>query len=237
MLSVRGSVSKPKVTLFSVFPYLRAVDIFKDLTAEEVEAIHTTMPTDRQTAGTVFYRPEEKGERLFILKEGRVIFYRLTADGKRVLLGEAGPSTVFGEMGLVGQGMYDGFAEAQEDSLVCSLSRSALEELLIRRPQVALRLLELIGRRLRDLEDQMELVAYASVRQRVARVLLKLAAPDLSPREVVGYTHPDLGDVIGALRQTVSEELRRFQDEGLVQVGRKRILLLDEPGLRRAAGL
>lgn len=227
-----GAESERLMNQRTVFHYLRASDVFQDLEKEEVEAIHNAVPMARCPRGTVFYAPGDQGERLFILKEGKVALYRLSTDGRKLVVGTLEPGTVFGEMMLVAQGMQDCFAEAVEDALVCTFSRGDMERLVRQHPEVGLRLLEVMGRRVGQLEDQLELVAYATVRQRLAHLLLKLAPPAPSPREVRGYTHEDLGDLIGALRQTVTQELGRLQTDGLVEVERKRIRLLDPEGLR-----
>ena len=95
---------------------------------EEVRRI-TTMKT--YPPGKIFYSPKEQGEILFILKKGRVQLYWMSDEGKRVVLGYVEEGTVFGEMALTGQGLYDALAEAVEESLFCDVP-SRLIALLLR---------------------------------------------------------------------------------------------------------
>lgn len=181
--------------------------------------------------GTVFFTPEDTSERLFILKSGVVELYRLNAQGKRVALGRLGAGTVFGEVGLLGQTLHGCFAEAVENSLVCVATREEVSRLLVQRPEVALRLLEAVGRRLKELEERFASLALSPVRVRLAELLL--ASMDQRTRQVSGFTHAELGDMVGALRQTVTETLGELQAEGLIEVGHKRVLILQEDTLRR----
>jgi CRP/FNR family transcriptional regulator len=113
-----------------VAEYLQRVDIFRDLSREEIEALfHGVMLRDCST-GTVFFTPEDSSERLFILKEGQVELYRLTVDGKRLVTRRIGPGTIFGEMGLLGQTLHGCFAEATENSLVCVATRDHILRVL-----------------------------------------------------------------------------------------------------------
>lgn len=231
------TLGKPKLPdrdMLEVIPdYLQRVDIFRDLSREEISALFEGVMLRQCPAGTVFFTPDHPSEQLFILKEGQVELYRLTPGGKRLLTRRIGPSTVFGEMGLLGQSLQGCFAEATEDSLVCIATREDIQRLLTRRPDVSLRLLESIGSRLKLLEERLEQAMFSPVRTRLARFLLSNASPH---GVVQGYTHAQIGDAIGALRQTVTEALAQMQSEGLVEVRHRWIKLKDLTQLEVLAG-
>ena len=104
--------------------YLLETEIFRPLSEPERTwlAESTTMVSCER--GRVCYTPDEPGEVIFILKRGRVDLYRIAADGRKLVVATLGPHTIFGEMGLLGQGMYGCYAEAAEDSLgpVCKIT-------------------------------------------------------------------------------------------------------------------
>ncbi len=208
------------------FVYLRAADVFLDLTDQELEAVHVLLPMQDCPRGMVFFHPGEPAERLFILKKGRVVLYRLMPDGHRIMVGTIHPGMVFGEMALAGQGMQDCFAEAQEDALVCVVTRRDMEALVTRRPEIAFRLLAAFGKRVVALEEQLEQVAYRSIGERLAELLLKWAVPEGERWVVRGYTQEDLANAIGAARQTVSLELKQLEGAGYIAVRRRAITLL-----------
>jgi CRP/FNR family transcriptional regulator, cyclic AMP receptor protein len=139
-----------------------------------------------------------------------------------------GPHTIFGEMGLLGQAMYGCYAEAAEDSLICVLSRSDLQALIRRNPEVGLRLLAELGTRLRQHEEELESLAFRSLPARLAALLLREA--DIYGT-VDGYSHQELAERLGTYRETVSQLLGRFRGEGLVSIEPRRIRLLDREGL------
>lgn len=201
--------------------YLQRVDIFRDLPQEEVDLLFHGMMVRECIPGTVFFTPEDATDALFILKRGQAQLYRLTPSGKRLVTKRVGPGTLFGEMGLLGQSMQGCFAEATEDSLVCVARREDILKLFEERPKVAMRLFEAVGKRLKALEERLEQVAFSSVKARLATFLLGNLDPQTGI--VAGFTHEEIGDSIGTLRQTVTETLNEMQRQGLVKVGHKRI--------------
>ncbi|NIN65524.1 MAG: cyclic nucleotide-binding domain-containing protein [Anaerolineae bacterium] len=213
--------------------YLKTVDIFQDLTDQELEALESSITTIPCAAGKIFYAPEDAGEALFILKEGKVQLYRISPDGRKIVTNTLGPGTIFGEMSLIGQGMYDSFAEATEQCAVCKMDRADLEELLLEKPRVALRILEVISRRLLEVEARLEDMAFKTVAGRLASLLLRLMREQGTT--IRGLTHQNLADDIGTHRETTTQTLSRFKADGLLETGRKRIEILDPDGLQRIA--
>ena len=214
--------------------YLQMVDVFQDLTEAEIEEIERAMTLTSCRRGKILYMPEDTSEVLFLLKKGRVQLYRISPDGKKLVIATVGPGSFFGEMALIGQGMHNSFAEAVEECVLCVMSRDDVENLLITKPRVALRIFEALGRRLREAEVRLEEIAFKGIPARLASLLLQLA--DEQGRDTVeGLTHQDLGEQIGTYRETTTQTLNTFKAEGLVEIGRKRITILDREGLEQIA--
>jgi len=219
--------AQPQLTGKAAF--LSDTDIFRDLSSQELEELDrmTAMSTCRR--GKVFYTPGETGEVLFILKRGRVNLYRINSDGKKLVTSTIGAGTVFGEMSLVAQGMHDTFAEAAEECTLCVMSRSDVEHLLLSKPRVALRFMEMIAARLKDVETRMETVAFKSVPTRIATFLLQLA--DEKTNRIEGVSHQDLADMVGTYRETVTRILNEFRGKGYIELGRLNVAILDREAL------
>jgi CRP/FNR family cyclic AMP-dependent transcriptional regulator len=215
--------------------HLSMIDILRDLEQPTLEwlAAHTTMITARR--GQLIYTPGETREGLFLLKAGSVRLYRLTADGKKLVLSTLEPHTVFGDMPLAGQQMYGAYAEALSDCTLCVLGRADLEKLIESKPLVAIRLLEIVGQRLVEAEGVIEDFAFKGVPARLATLLVRLSSRD-GTDEVRGYSHQELAEMIGSYRETVTVTLDDFKRRGLVAVGRRHIQILDRRGLERIAG-
>ena len=218
-----GSAVSPKECML-------AMDIFCDLEPAAMAAFEqqTEMRTCRR--GQLLYSQEDRAEVLFLLKRGRVQLYRLTPSGKRLELATIEPGAFFGEMPLVGETLRHTFAEAVEDSLICVMSRSDIERLMRERSEVALRMIEVLSRRLALCEARLEEMAYRSVPARIAAVLLRLSQGRSG--EAVPVTHQELGDMIGALRESVTKVLDEFQRAELVELSRGRIILRNMAGLQ-----
>ncbi|RME81578.1 MAG: Crp/Fnr family transcriptional regulator [Caldilineae bacterium] len=212
--------------------HLSTMELFQDLSEKEREELDriTTMSTVRK--GKVFYRPEETGEVLFILKEGQVQLYRISPEGKKLVIATLGKGSLFGEMALLGQRMHNTFAEATTDCTICVMSRTDLERLILQRPQVGLRILEITGRRLRDAEARLEDMAFKGIPARLASLLLRLAGEE---DEIVGMTHQDLAEMVGTYRETATQVLNDLKSKGLVEIGRKRLVIKDRAGLQAVA--
>jgi CRP/FNR family transcriptional regulator, cyclic AMP receptor protein len=178
--------------------------------------------------------PEETGEVLFLLKKGTVQLYRLSPEGKKIVVATLGPGSLFGEMSLVGQGMHSTFAEAVDECKLCVMSRPDVERLMREKPLVALRIVEALGERLVQMERQLEDVAFKSIPARLASLLLRLADEQGSDT-IKGYSHQDLGEMVGTYRETVTLTLSELKAKGLLETGRKRLVLTDRPGLEQVA--
>jgi CRP/FNR family cyclic AMP-dependent transcriptional regulator len=203
------------------------------LTPREIDEIDrmTAMSTCRR--GKVFYTPGETGEVLFILKRGKVNLYRINPDGKKLVIAAIEAGTVFGEMSIVAQGMHDTFAEAAEECTLCVMSRSDIEHLILTKPQVGLRFMELMAGRLRGMEARMENVAFKSVPARLANSLLDLA--EGAELRVTGVSHQDLADIVGTYRETVTRVLNEFRARGYIDLGRMNVAVLQPEALQAIA--
>lgn len=211
--------------------YLSNIEIFQDLSTSELEQMDRQITMSSCEPGRIFYMPEDTGEVLFLLKKGRVQLYRISPNGKKLVVETLGPGTIFGEMSLVGQGMHNTFAEAVDECLLCVMSRADVERLMREKPSVAFRFVEALGDRLSSVETRLEEIAFKSIPARLASLLLRLADEEGSGTEVIGYTHQDLGEILGTYRETVTQTLNDFKADGLVIISRKRIQILDQDGL------
>jgi CRP/FNR family cyclic AMP-dependent transcriptional regulator len=211
--------------------YLSNIEIFQDLTTSELAEMDRQITMSTCEPGKIFYMPEDSGEVLFLLKKGRVQLYRISPNGKKLVVATLGPGTIFGEMSLVGQGMHNTFAESIDECLLCVMSRADVERLMREKPKVAYRFLESLGERVSQLETRLEEIAFKSIPARLASLLLRLADEQGDGLEVNGYTHQDLGEMLGTYRETITQTLNDFKANGLVDISRKKVTILDRDQL------
>ena len=200
------------------------LDIFLDLEPDELDELVglSTRITARQ--GRILYMPEETGEVLLFVQEGSVQIYRISPEGKKFIIDNLGAGAVFGEMALIGHHMHSSFAQALEDSVLCLIRRDDLERLLLDKPKVALRILEVLGKRLSEAEKKLEDMAFRSVAARLASLLLRLSRDDEG--NIDGLSHQELAEMIGTYRETVTQTLSQFKASKLVDIQRKSIRIL-----------
>jgi len=214
--------------------YLSTIHVFRDLSPDELMEMDRQITMSTCSPGKIFYMPEESGEVLFLLKKGHVQIYRLAPNGKKLVVATLGPGAIFGEMSLVGQGMHNTFAEAVDDCLLCVMSRADVERLMREKPDVAYRFFETMGDRVSQLETSLENIAFKSIPARLAGLLLRLSV-ERGSNEIRGYTHQDFSEMLGTYRETITQTLNDFKAQGLIDIGRKRIRLLDCPRLELLA--
>lgn len=218
------------------FSCLSKVDLFADLSAAEIAAMDVMAPARFFRAGELVFSQSQPVTALFILKSGRVRVFRVTEDGKALTMAILEPGAVFGEMLLVGQRMYDNYAEAIEDARICQLSVSEVERFLLSDPRIAVRISRLLGEQVVRLEERLTDLALRPLAARVASTLLKLAEAGPPARfgsgAVIRLTHEQLAGLLGATRESTSKTMADFATRNLIRQGRGRVIIHDANALR-----
>jgi len=218
-------------------------DIFRDLPPHERARVEQGITDTTYPAGHLFHTPGELCPHLFVLRAGRVQVYKLSSEGRVLRLAVLIPPTVFGEVALSEQQENNSFAEAITECVVGHIPHDMLERILLDYPQVTLRLMELMGQRLHEMENKLVDIAFKSVPQRLATVLLTLAGvppagnrpPTASSPTIVRYTHQQLAEMIGSYRETVTKIIGEFREAGLIRVQGDSIYLTNLGRLQQLA--
>ena len=219
---------------------LSLVDIFEPLSQDEIEEISWVSSSVRLRAGEILFDPADLNETMFVLKSGRVRIYKRSPEGREFTLGVVEDGTVFGELSLTSQGTRGAYAQCMEDSEIAVLRRDDLERLILRKPQVGLSLLRLIGERLNAYERRLEDLSLKEVPARLASLILLLVESE-GLRTRTGYkiptryTHHHLGTMIGANREAVTRAFTQLREAGTVETENRFIRVRDIEDLERAA--
>jgi CRP/FNR family transcriptional regulator len=220
--------------------FFSRVDILGSLSSEEVEQLERRTPEVYLDRGQTFYTPAYASRILFLLLEGRIRLYKAVG-GQELTLEVIEAGTIFGEATFAGrpQGVY---AEALEPSRVALAGLDGLERLVRTRPEVGLKIIELLSERLYLYGSRMADVALREVPARLASLVLRLVE---SEGVVTGedryriptrYTHEQLATMVGANREAVTRALRRLREEGAVQTRSRYMYVTDLEALKRASG-
>jgi CRP/FNR family transcriptional regulator, cyclic AMP receptor protein len=214
---------------------LSLVDVLEPLSEEELEEVSTRCPSFSLDAGHEFYASREHDGGLFLLEEGHVVIFKLTSSGKQITFAVHSAGTVLPALRL--QGLS---ARAIESSVLAYMSREDLEYFLRRKPQMGLRVMDLLAENLHLMDTRISDVIHKRVSARLASLIAWLIEEGIvegSGDRVIPYhyTHEQLGTIIGARRVAVTLAFKALQDEGAVQVRRRQIHVKDLNLLQRIA--
>ncbi len=214
---------------------MRRVPLFASLSPQEIAALAERAIEKRFAPGEVLCREGEDCRGLFLLGQGSVKIFKTSGSGREVMLAiEAAPSSV-AEVPLFDGGPYPATVSAADDVIAYLVTKQDFQHVCRLNPEVPLKVLAVVGQRLRRLVRVVESVTFGSVRQRLARALLEFCDQAHAGAFVLPVTHEELALRLGTVREVVSRNLGRFQAEGLLRVHRREIELLDGPGLEREA--
>lgn len=213
-----------KERLFTLFPSLRNLpaDLMRRL---DQEAAYIEAP-----AGTVLFESSSPCQAFPMPLTGSVRVARAGANGRELQLYRVAPgeSCIITSSCLLGQNAYParGIAEGMLTAVV--LPRALFSLLIERHPPFRAYVFNLFGERLAGLMQLVEEVAFHKLDQRLAALLLNKG-------EVIHVTHQGLADELGSVREIVSRLLKSFQDQGMLELGREQVRIIDTKALRKVA--
>ena len=216
------------------------VDILDPLSDEEMEDLAKRAPDTFLEQADILYSPGEGTERLFILKKGKAQLYEVGDDGDEITLSVVEEGNVFGEMALTGQSLHGLYVRALTPSTVVSLRRADVEHLIMKTPEVGLRLVQVLAQRLRDSERRYADMVGKDVPARLATQILQLIDSEgvvstESYRIPTHYTHEQLGSMIGCKRVAITRAFRTLEEGGAVELEERRIVVKDIETLKDLA--
>ncbi len=189
--------------------------------------------------GELLFNEDEPCGGLHLITHGRVRIFKSSASGREQVLAVNTAGETVAELPVFDGGPFPASAIALGDVEIAYLSRRELNALCMAHPELALKLLAVVGDRLRRLVGIIEELSFTTVRQRLIAYLLKMSNTEGSP---VGDglefhlpgTHQELANELGTVRELVSRNLMRLQAEGLIEVDARRILVVNSKELERA---
>lgn len=207
--------------------YLEQVDVFQHLTQADLEAIDHQTHMVEYRADHIFYMPDDDSEAMFILKRGRVQLYRMSEDGRKLIVSILHPGAIFGHMEMIGQQLHQTYAQALDDCLICIWHREEVARMLMQRPDTAMQFMAAIGQRLLQVEERLAQATFKLIPQRLASLLLQLEDHHGEDGVIKGYTHQYLADMLGTYRETTTQILNEFKQREVLELGRKQIRIMD----------
>lgn len=220
----------------SVVSALGSVALFAGLSPEEIRVLAARTVPKRIASGELLFSEGDACKGLYIIASGKLRIFKSSASGREQVLSVEGPGGSIAELPVFDGGTYPASVSAVEDSQILFISREDFRRFCLERPEVALKMLAVVGSRLRRLVGIIEELSFATVRQRLVAVLVRIAEREGKRTErgidfELPGTHQDLAQQLGTVRELVSRNLMRLQAEGLLRVDGRSITVLDLPGL------
>lgn len=212
-------------------------DFFRDLPADLLSRIAERSRIVTYGSGAVIFAKDDQGDSLLAVIEGMVKISILSADARQVVLNLIGPGQVFGEIALLDGLPRTAEASASTDCRLLVLGRRDFGALLLQQPVIGVRLLEVVGRRLRRTSQQVETLSFKTPTARLAETLIKLAdmsgAPTHGSAIEITLTQEHIGQAAGLSRESTNKKMRAWDSDGFVKLRRGGCTILDLGALTR----
>jgi CRP/FNR family transcriptional regulator len=216
----------------SVSALLKSVPIFSGLNEPELSFLTARLVRRKFAAGELIFGEGEPCSGLYVVESGSVRIFKSSAGGREQVLSIDGPGSSIAELPVFDGGNYPASAQSISASALLFFSKQDFQLLCIQHPEVALKVLRVVGGRLRRLVGIIEELSFTTVRHRLAALLVRLAK-SVGARSGVEavFTLPvnnnELAAQIGTVRELVSRNLSRLQAEGLIEIDGRSVRVPD----------
>ncbi|HEV2349789.1 MAG TPA: Crp/Fnr family transcriptional regulator [Terriglobia bacterium] len=211
---------------------LARVQIFSGLAEDELAfLLHHTVQR-HFSAGELIFSEGDPCSGLYVVASGRVRIYKSSTAGREQVLSIEGPGSSIAELPVFDGGNYPASAAAVDPVALLFISKQDFHALCLAHPQVALKVLRVVGARLRRLVGIIEELSFTTVRHRLVSFLLRLAHKE-GHRTAAGVevklpaNNQELASQVGTVRELVSRNLSRFQAEGLLKLEGRTVIIRD----------
>ncbi len=215
---------------------LQKTGLLAGLTPAEVQMLAARTVRKIFKAGELLFCEGEPCTGFHIVAKGKVRIFKTSMSGREQVLAVEGPGSSVAELPVFDGGPYPASVVAVEDSEVAFISRRDFHAYCTEHPEVALKVLAVVGGRLRRLVGIIEELSFTTIRQRLVSTLLKMAQADGRATEQgvefqLPYSHQEMANQLGTVRELISRNLMRLQAEGLLEVDARHIVIKDMAGL------
>ncbi len=215
---------------------LRKTELFAPLSPDALEEILGAARRLEFGRGLYIFHQGDRAVSFYVLVRGRVRLVQVTPDGNQVLMRFIMPGEPFAAVAVFGKACYPVSAEVVDDAVVLCWHGACFADLMERYPELALRAMHVLAGRVQEFQDRLREMATERVERRLAHTLLRLARQ--AGRRVhrgilidLALSRQDLAEMSGTTLYTVSRVLRKWEEEGLVRVGRRWVVIRDPHGL------
>jgi len=212
--------------------YFENFNLMQALPQEELIKLNNSSKMREVPKKQIIYFPEESSNSVYLIKNGKVKISRLSEDGREIIIAILGPGEIFGESAITDSlAKREEFAEATEDTLLCSMFSEIIHDLIQKDPSFGLKITKIIGFRLKKIQSRFESLIFKSSDERVKAFIKDLANEEVQ-RTIDGaieikikLTHEDIGKLTATSRQMVTTVMNDLEKKNLISYDRNKILI------------
>mgnify|MGYP001252813164 CR=1 FL=1 len=205
---------------------LSNIPLFAGLDGDDLQIVHSIGRVREHPRGELLFSEGEDASGFFVVLEGKVKIYKLSAEGKERILHIVGPGGTFAEAAIFADGLYPAYAETLQKARLLFLPKGEFLSLLISNGRIAVNMIAGLSRFLRQFALQIEELTFKDVPSRLARYLLSLSNGRSRSVELP-ISKSQLASNLGTVIETLSRTLRKLSDEEILRVSGKRLDILD----------
>lgn len=216
---------------------IRQSSLFEDIGPEVFEQVLESSVSRSVEEDGFFFLQGDPATHAYVLVKGRVKMVQITPNGQQITMRIMTPGQTYGGIALLNpQAGYPATAQAMQDSTALAWDTASLRALVEKEPSISLNVMNLMHGYISELQERQKALVTDRVEQRIARILLKLAAQ--SGKKVdqgvlidLPVTRQDIAEMSGTTLFTVSRTLNEWERAGLLEIGRERVVIRQPHGL------
>jgi len=208
---------------------LKNSSIFSVLSEDELTVLADLANYRDLESGEYIFREDDAPERFYVIAEGSIKVVKHSSLGKEFIIAFFGPGEIFGEVAVFENRPYPASAQAVASTSVLGIRRDDFLAFLSGRPQVALKIINILGGRLRDAQSRLRDFAGERVEQRIASVLVMLSS---KLGDTLPFTRQEIADMAGTTTETAIRIMSQLKSRGIVSSVRGKVIVLDTEKLR-----
>lgn len=215
---------------------ISSVPSFSGLPEDQLEKLGDIAVSRHYNKGEIIFSDGEEGHGFFVVVEGLVKIFKVSSEGKEQILHIFGPGESFGQVAVYAGLRYPASAQAILKSQVLFFPREAFVDLITRTPSLAMNMLAVLSKRLREFTSQVESLSLKEVPGRLAAYLLFLSEEkDNKDTVTLNISKGQLASLLGTIPETLSRIFARMRELNLIEMDGRKIKLLDPAGLKDLA--
>lgn len=212
--------------------FFKQVPLFQDLNIQEMERVEEIIISRNVSKKSVIFSEGAKKEAVYFIHEGLVKTYKTDENGHEQIVSFLKTGDMFPHTGFFDQHPYPATAEAIIDTQLLAIPVQLFEQLMMNNPSIAIKMMRVMGGKIRELQEKLQVLTGQDVKQRALSFLLMMADQHGEVKDDkitinLPMTHQEFANSVGTTRETINRLLNQLEKEGILEVERNRIVIIN----------